>query len=51
MLHMLGENSLPADGKPGSLQDRASKVESRGIYAARKAAPVSVTTRQSVVAR
>lgn len=51
MLHMLGENNLPADGKSGSLQDRARKVESRGIYAARKAAPVSVTTRQSVVAR
>ncbi len=51
MLNMLGENNLPADGKSGSLQDRASKVESRGIYAARKAAPVSVTTRQSVVAR
>ena len=51
MLRMLGENNLPADGKPGSLQDRARKVESRGIYAARKTTPASVTARQSVVAR
>lgn len=51
MLNMLGENNLPANGKPGSMQDRASKVESRGIYAARKGAPASVTARQSVVAR
>ena len=51
MLNMLGENNLPADGKSGSLQDRARKVESRGIYAARKEAPASVTARQSVVAR
>lgn len=33
LMGYLAENELPADGQPASLEDRAKKVESRGIYA------------------
>lgn len=50
MLNWLGENELPADGKPASVQERARQVQSRGIYAGRT--PVVVgAARQSMAAR
>lgn len=49
LLGYLAENELPANGKPESIQERASKVESRGIYAG--GAAVIGSPRQSVVAR
>jgi hypothetical protein len=51
MLHMLGENNLPANGKPASIQERARQVENRGIYAAGKTAPAAAAPRQSMVSR
>jgi len=50
MLGWLGENNLPTDGKPASMQERARQIESRGSYAGHL--PAAVTpSRVSVVAR
>jgi len=35
VLGWLGENNLPTDGKPASMQERARQIESRGNYAGR----------------
>ena len=50
VLGWLGENNLPTDGKPASIQERARQIESRGSYAGHL--PAAVTpSRVSVVAR
>lgn len=33
LLGWLGENNLPTDGKPATMQERAREIESRGHYA------------------
>lgn len=33
LVKMWGENNLPTDGKPASMQERARQIESRGSYA------------------
>jgi len=50
MVHMLGENNLPTDGKPASMQERARQIESRGNYAG-KAPAAAASAHESVVAR
>ena len=50
VLGWFGENNLPTDGKPASMQERARQVESRGHYAGRWPAAVT-SSRVSVVAR
>ena len=50
MLGWLGENNLPTDGKPASMQERARQVESRGNYAGQLPAALA-SSRASVVAR
>jgi hypothetical protein len=41
VLGWLGENNLPTDGKPASMQERARQVESRGNYAGQVPADVA----------
>ena len=50
MLGWLGENNLPTDGKPASMQERARQIESRGNYAG-KVPAAAVSSHTSVVAR
>ncbi|MBN8422253.1 MAG: hypothetical protein J0L73_25285 [Verrucomicrobia bacterium] len=50
MLDWLGENELPTDGKPASMQERARQIESRGHYAGRAPAAVRAAG-QGVAAR
>ncbi|WP_395748618.1 hypothetical protein [Prosthecobacter sp.] len=40
MLGWLGENNLPTDGKPATMQERAREIESRGHYAGKTPATV-----------
>lgn len=49
LLGYLAENDLPANGRPASLEERARKVESQGVYAGRTSPAVS--SRQSMAAR
>jgi hypothetical protein len=49
VLGWLGENNLPTDGKPATMQERARQIESRGSYASQVA--VADAPKQSVVAR
>ena len=50
LLGWLGENNLPTDGKPASMQERAREIESRGHYAGR--VPVAAaSSHASVVVR
>lgn len=50
MLDWLGDNQLPTDGKPATMQERARQIESRGHYAGR--APEAVRAAgQRVAAR
>lgn len=49
MLGWLGENNLPTDGKPASMQERAREIESRGHYAGK--VPAASAPKQTVVAR
>lgn len=49
LMGYLAENELPAGGRPASIQERASKVEDRGIYAGRTS--VAGSPQQSVAAR
>lgn len=51
MLDWLGENELPVDGKPATLQERARQVQSRGIYAGRTPAAVGAAAGQRMAAR
>lgn len=50
VLGWLGENNLPTDGKPATMQERARQIESRGHYAGKTPAAVAAP-KQSVVAR
>jgi hypothetical protein len=49
MLKMLGENKLPADGKPATMQERARQIASRGRYAGK--APAAGSPAGNVAAR
>ncbi len=49
LVGFFAENDLPANGKPASIEERASKVENRGIYAGRTSAAGS--PQQSMAAR
>ncbi len=49
VLGWLGENNLPTDGKPASMQERARQIESRGSYAGQM--PAAAAPKQSVVSR
>lgn len=51
MLGWLGENNLPTDGKPASMQERAREIESRGHYAGRTPAAVGAAAGQRMAAR
>lgn len=49
MLGWLGENNLPTDGKPATMQERARQIESRGHYAGK--APSAGLPAENVAAR
>jgi len=49
VLGWLGENNLPTDGKPASMQERARQIESRGHYAGKT--PAAAPSRESMAAR
>ncbi|MBB5031780.1 hypothetical protein [Prosthecobacter vanneervenii] len=51
MLGLIGENDLPTDGKPASMQERAREIESRGHYAGRTPAAVGAAAGQRMAAR
>ncbi|WP_395742435.1 hypothetical protein [Prosthecobacter sp.] len=40
VLGWLGENNLPTDGKPATMEERARQIESRGHYAGRTQTPL-----------
>lgn len=49
-LSLISENDLPAGSRPATVQDRARRIENRGIYAGH--APVFIgSPRQSMVSR
>ncbi len=50
VLGWLGENNLPTDGKPASMEERAREIESRGHYAG-KAPATAASSNESVAAR
>ncbi len=49
VLGWLGENNLPTDGKPATMQERARQIESRGHYAGK--APAAGMPAENVAAR
>jgi len=49
LLGLLGENNLPTDGKPASMQERARQIKSRGNYVGK--VPAAAASHTSVVAR
>jgi hypothetical protein len=49
VLGYFGENNLPTDGKPATMQERARQIESRGSYAGK--APAAGSPAESVAAR
>ncbi len=49
VLGYLGENNLPTDGKPATMQERARQIESRGSYAGK--GPAAGAPAENVAAR
>lgn len=50
VLSMFGENNLPTDGKPATMQERARQIESRGKYAG-QAPAAAASSHKSMAAR
>jgi hypothetical protein len=49
VLGWLGENNLPTDGRPASMEERARQIKSRGNYAGKT--PAAAPSRESMAAR